>query len=84
MGMTARNYFFKNAKQTVNLASINKTVLSNLPIPIVSLDMQKEIVNNIESRLSVCDSIEQTIDAALQEAEALRQSILKRAFEGGL
>ena len=53
-------------------------------IPKISLAEQKRAVAEIESRLSVCDSIEQTIDAALQEAEALRQSILKQAFEGGL
>ena len=38
----------------------------------------------IESRLSVCDSIEKTVDTALQQAEAMRQSILKKAFEGEL
>ena len=42
------------------------------------------IVERIESRLSVCDSIEQTVDTALQQAEAMRQSILKDAFEGRL
>jgi type I restriction enzyme S subunit len=46
--------------------------------------MQKRIVEKIESRLSVCDSIEQTVDTALQQAEAMRQSILKQAFEGRL
>ena len=35
-----------------------------------------------ESKLSVCDSIEKTVDTALQQAEAMRQSILKKAFEG--
>lgn len=84
MAGTAREYFYKNGKQTVNLASINKTVLSNLPIPIVPLELQYKTIKEIESRLSVCDSIEKTIDTALQEAEALRQSILKQAFEGGL
>ena len=53
-------------------------------VPIVTDDMASSIVAEIESRLSVCDSIEKTIDTALQEAEALRQSILKQAFEGGL
>jgi type I restriction enzyme S subunit len=47
-------------------------------------DQQKRIVSEIESRLSVCDSIEQTVDIALQQAEAMRQSILKQAFEGRL
>ena len=43
-----------------------------------------KIVENIEARLSVCDSIEKTVDTALQQAEAMRQSILKQAFEGKL
>ena len=35
----------------------------------------------IEARMTICDSIEQTVDIALQQAEAMRQSILKKAFE---
>lgn len=53
-------------------------------VPVVSDDEASAILAQIESRLSVCDQIEQTVDAALQQAEALRQSILKKAFEGGL
>ena len=45
---------------------------------------QLEIVQEIESRLSVCDKIEESIEQGLQQAEALRQSILKKAFEGKL
>ena len=45
---------------------------------------QQDIVNAVEAHLSVCDSIEQTVDTALQQAEAMRQSILKKAFEGEL
>lgn len=47
-----------------------------------SKEMQQEIVQDIEAKLSVCDSIEKTVDTALQQAEAMRQSILKKAFEG--
>lgn len=84
MSTPARNYFYQKGKQSVNLASINKTVLSALTLPLPDLGKQREIIDHIESRLSVCDSIEQTVDTALQQAEAMRQSILKRAFEGGL
>lgn len=63
--------------------NINLTTLENLIIPYCNLDEQNFIVQEIESRLSVCDSIEQTIDTALTQAEAMRQSILKKAFEGG-
>ncbi|GCE58448.1 restriction endonuclease subunit S [Microcystis aeruginosa] len=81
---TARNHFFKHGKQTVNLASINITVLSNLPIVLCSTVEQKLILDEIESRLSVCDQLEATLTENLNKAEALRQSILKRAFEGKL
>lgn len=84
MSAFARNYFYAKGKQSVNLASINKTVLSALSIPLPSITEQDKVTQEIESRLSVCDSIEKTVDTALQQAEAMRQSILKQAFEGKL
>lgn len=48
------------------------------------IDTQQSIVSEIESRLSVADKLEETIAQGLQQAEALRQSILKKAFEGEL
>ena len=53
-------------------------------VPVVSDEVAELTVANIESRLSVCDGIEKTINEALQQAEAMRQSILKKAFEGNL
>ena len=53
-------------------------------VPVVSDEIAMSTVAEIHSRLSVCDSIEHTVDTALQQAEAMRQSILKEAFEGGL
>lgn len=66
-----------------NLAGIKEFKLATMFIP-ENYENQKQIVAEIESRLSVCDSIEQTVDTALQQAEAMRQSILKYAFEGRL
>ena len=53
----------------------------NLPL---SPEEQHRIVQEIESRLSVADKMEQSIQESLQKAEALRQSILKKAFCGEL
>ena len=64
--------------------NINLDTLENLVVPYCSRVEQDEVVKEIESRMSVCDGIERTIDLSLQQAEALRQSILKKAFEGGL
>lgn len=58
--------------------------LVRVQVPTVKRNMQDRIVNEIESRLSVCDSIDHTVNTALQQAEAMRQSILKDAFEGRL
>lgn len=64
--------------------NINLDTLENLIVPYCSIDEQRVVISEIESRLSVCDSIEQTVDTALQQAEAMRQRILKDAFEGKL
>lgn len=63
---------------------LNQTILKQIRFPIPSIEKQTKIVAEIECRLSVCDSIEKTVDTALQQAEAMRQSILKQAFEGRL
>jgi type I restriction enzyme, S subunit len=55
-----------------------------ITLPVCSFEEQQQIVQEIESRLSVCDKIEETITNSLKQAEALRQSILKKAFEGKL
>lgn len=63
---------------------VNTTQLKLLTVPLCSLEEQTQIVQEIETRLSVCDSIEKTIAENLEKSEALRQSILKKAFEGRL
>lgn len=63
---------------------LNQTILKQIVFPVPSIEKQSEIVSIIEARMSVCDSIEQTVNTALQQAEAMRQSILKDAFEGRL
>lgn len=56
------------------------------PIEILlpSIEEQNLIIRQIEKRLSVADKMEESISQSLQQAEALRQSILKKAFEGRL
>jgi type I restriction enzyme S subunit len=64
--------------------NINLDIVKNLNLPLCSLEEQNQIVQEIESRLSVCDKMEQSINESIEKAEALRQSILKKAFEGKL
>ena len=85
------NYFFISFKQKLEeLApataqkNINVDILERVNIPLAPLKEQHCIVQEIESRLSVADKMEQSIQESLQKAEALRQSILKKAFCGEL
>lgn len=57
--------------------------IRDTPVPIVDDITATEIVDKVEEQLSVCDSIEKTVDTALTQADAMRQSILKQAFEEG-
>lgn len=68
------------AQPNLNTELIREQVL-NIPS---DRESQLYVVQEIESRLSVCDKIEESIEQGLQQAEALRQSILKKAFEGKL
>ena len=63
---------------------LNVSAYANLPIGVPDLQEQEKLVKQISDRLSVCDSIEKTVDTALAQADAMWQSILKQAFEGTL
>lgn len=74
-----RKYVVETTQANIGIASIKRFVF-----PLPSKDQQELIIREIESRLSVCDKIEETIQSSLKQAEALRQSILKKAFSGKL
>lgn len=79
-----RKQIEEKAKSTSGVNNINSGEIESLLLSIQSLKEQSQIVQEIESRLSVCDKIEETIETSLVKSEALRQSILKKAFEGKL
>lgn len=77
-----RNQFFSYETGNVGQGNVGIKALTEPKVICPTLKTQEAIIQSIEFRLSLCDSIEQTIDTSLQQAEALRQSILKQAFEG--
>lgn len=79
-----RNQFFKYETGNVGQGNVGIKALCEPAVHCPPLDTQKKIVDQISDRLSVCDSIEKTVDTALAQADAMRQSILKQAFEGTL
>lgn len=79
-----RNEAANEMTGAVGLRRVPKQFIENYQIPIPSTEEQHLIVQEIESRLSVADKMEESIAQSLQQAEALRQSILKKAFSGEL
>ena len=79
-----RDMFFSYETGNVGQGNVGIKALLEPLVSLPDIEMQRRIVEEVESRLSVCESIEQTVDTALQQAEAMRQSILKQAFEGGV
>ncbi len=85
-------YFFLKS-QTKRLRQINQgaaqpnlntDIVRNIVVPFPPLEEQKEVICEIERYFSQIDHLENTITTSLRQAESLRQSILKRAFEGKL
>jgi type I restriction enzyme S subunit len=84
-------YYLKSSKQKAEKVASGTTfkeislkAFSQLEIPIPPLPEQQKIVAILESKLTICDAIEETIKTSIKQGEALRQSILKKAFEGEL
>jgi type I restriction enzyme S subunit len=67
-----------------SVPQINRKDIVNIKIPTPDISIQNQIVQEIESRLSVCDKIEESVESGLKKIEHLRQSILRKAFEGKL
>lgn len=79
-----QKYFEETGKQTTNLASINKTVLSEFPVPLISPAEQHEICIRIDQSMTLINNQEREVECALRRSELMRQSILRRAFSGEL
>ncbi|HYX09564.1 MAG TPA: hypothetical protein VE912_22730, partial [Bacteroidales bacterium] len=82
--ITAKNYGNEVKTDAVNQSNINGTKLSSYPFPFTSFKEQNIISDEIDDKFSIVNSVIQTINDELLKANALRQSILKKAFEGKL
>ena len=84
-------WFFQKNYEDIRLKSsggvqpnLNLSIIENTLFPMCSITEVDGIVDAIEAKWSEADQLDQTLTTALQQAEALRQSILKKAFSGQL
>ena len=68
----------------VNQSNINGNKLANYPFPFCPIEEQEVIADLLDEQLSVVDKMETDIANQLVTSNALRQSILKKAFSGEL
>jgi len=80
----SRDYFFKNASQTVNLASINLTTLGNLPIPVPSIEEQREIAKIVTLLNGSLNKLRKRHEQFKQHLRAYKTVLVGKAFSGEL
>jgi type I restriction enzyme S subunit len=76
----ARAYCLSRARQTANLASINKTQISGLPVPLPSLEEQFRVVRMLDAVRDANDAVHATAEGA----RGLRDRMGSGLFSGEL
>lgn len=83
-----KSHVFRRYVDSLNTGSLIQHMftsqIAEFALPLPPLEEQRIIVEEVERRLSVVDKLEATVEASLKQGDALRQSILKRAFSGEL
>ncbi len=79
-----RKFIHDNIVTSAGQNTVSQVTIKNVLVPDCRIEEQHQIVQEIETRLSVADKMEESIVQSLLQAEALRQSILKKAFSGQL
>ena len=69
-------------KHILSKGKLNQSQMRKILILLPPLPEQRRIVLEVERRLSVADEVARTVEQSLAQAQRLRQSILKKAFEG--
>lgn len=74
----------RNINQGAAQPNLNTNLIKIQKIPDISIHEQQKIVEEIEKRFKIADTAEKIVDENLEKAKQLKQSILKKAFEGRL
>ncbi|MGY4749325.1 restriction endonuclease subunit S [Pannonibacter sp. Q-1] len=79
-----QKHFFDEGKQTTNLASISKSKLSAMNVPVPPFEEATEIVRRIESAFAKIDRLAAEAKRALALVGRLDEAVLAKAFRGEL
>lgn len=79
-----RRYFLDEGTQTTNLASVSKSKLAAMPIPVPTVKEALEIVQRIETAFAWIDRLAAEASSARKLIDNLDQAVLAKAFRGEL
>lgn len=84
----SRHYFESTAVQTTNLASTNKTLVGNLPLPFCSIQTQLQLVSDLDLRLEKIDGVigvtKQSVNLARERKSALISAAVMGKIDVGV
>lgn len=80
----SRAFVERRIRTTAGQSGVSGSDIRQIPIPLPPLPEQRRIVVEVERHLSVLEALDASIETNLARCTRLRQSILKRAFEGKL
>jgi type I restriction enzyme S subunit len=81
---TSRAHIVSRVKTTAGQTGISGEDLKKMPVPLLSVDEQLALIENIEQKLQLCDEQLNAIAHSLKQSTAQRKNILKAAFSGQL
>lgn len=81
---TAIRRITRVAASTSGLYTLSTSKVKAVPVPVLPLEVQRDVVDELARQFSIIDAMGNTIDAGLRRAGTLRQSILSQAFSGRL
>jgi len=84
MSPIGRKRITTQASSTSGLHTLSISKVGTLSVPICSPAEQVEIARILDTRLETAEMLDKEIDASLARSDALRQSILRKAFAGQL
>lgn len=79
-----RRYVDLNKVSSAGQNTVNQDTMGNILVAYCGKQEQQEIISLLEEKLSVLDALDCSMTEQLQKSEALRQTILKKAFSGHL
>jgi type I restriction enzyme, S subunit len=80
---SSKGYLNRHARG-VAVKGVNISTLRAMPVPLLPLEMQRRIVDTVNTQLAAGDRATLEIDRAARLSETLRRSLLAAAFSGRL